>query len=100
MAYTLGRFAVDEVGFIQTIPVRILVAAAQGLLDLNLLAREELVNRGYDQRGVWVGFERANAALEAVRAHGPSSESDAADDGATTRSNLAPRKKAPGRRPR
>ncbi|MBN9423999.1 MAG: hypothetical protein BGO63_06825 [Candidatus Accumulibacter sp. 66-26] len=63
MAYTLGRFTVDDVGFIQVVPARILVAAAKGDLDLNLLAREELANRGLDQAGVWVGFERAIVAL-------------------------------------
>lgn len=63
MAYTLGRFTVDDVGFIQVVPARILVAAAKGDLDLNLLAREELANRGLDQVGVWVGFERAIVAL-------------------------------------
>lgn len=63
MAYTIGRFTVDEVGFIQTVPARILVAVANGELDLNLLAREELANRGFDQLGVWVGFERATEAL-------------------------------------
>lgn len=56
MAYTLGRFTVDDVGFIQVVPARILVAAAKGDLDLNILAREELANRGLDQAGVWVGF--------------------------------------------
>lgn len=100
MAYTLGRFAVDEVSFIQAVPVRVLVAAAQGLLDLNRLAREELANRGYDQRGVWVGFESANVALEVARAHKPSSEGDAADEGATTRSASVRQKKGSGHRPR
>ena len=63
MAYTLGRFTIDELGFIQVVPARILVASAKGDIDLNLLAREELANRGLDQAGVWVGFERAIMAL-------------------------------------
>ena len=63
MAYTLGRFTIDELGFIQVVPARILVASAKGDIDLNLLAREELANRGLDQAGVWVGFERAILVL-------------------------------------
>lgn len=64
MAYTTGRFTLDELDFVQAVPVQILVAAAQGDLDLNRLAREELANRGYDQSGLWVGFDRATEALK------------------------------------
>lgn len=63
MSYTTGRFAVDELQFIQTVPVRILVAVSSEELDLNRLAREELAQRGYDQAGVWVGPARAREAL-------------------------------------
>jgi hypothetical protein len=31
MAYTLGRFTIDELGFIQVVPARILVASAKGI---------------------------------------------------------------------
>jgi hypothetical protein len=64
MSYTTGKFAVDELQFIQVVPVRVLVAVARIELDLNLLAREELAHRGYDQSGVWVGFRRARDDLQ------------------------------------
>lgn len=67
MPYTTGRFAVDELQFIQVVPVRVLVAVTRMELDLNLLAREELANRGYDQSGVWVGFRRARDELQGWR---------------------------------
>lgn len=65
MPYTTGKFAVDELQFIQAVPVRVLVAVSRMELDLNLLAREELANRGYDESGVWVGLRRARDALQA-----------------------------------
>lgn len=65
MPYTTGKFAVDELQFIQAVPVSVLVAVTRMELDLNLLAREELANRGYDEFGVWVGFSRARDELQA-----------------------------------
>ena len=59
MAYTTQQFTIDEVGFIQTAMTKVLAAAARGELDLNRLAREELASRGLDDKGDWVGFERA-----------------------------------------
>lgn len=59
MSYTKGRFTIDEIEFIQNATVRVLVAASNGELDLNLIARQELAQRGLDQSGVWVGFTRA-----------------------------------------
>lgn len=58
---TTGKacFSSDDLGFIQMAPTRLLAAAAQGLLDLNHLARVELASRGLDRDGVWVGFARA-----------------------------------------
>ena len=38
---------------------KVLAAAARGEIDLNRLAREELAARGLDNKGVWVGFDRA-----------------------------------------
>jgi len=70
MPYTTGKFAVDELQFIQIVPARVLAAVACQDLDLNLLAREELANRGYDQRGVWVGFRRARDELRVWKAGG------------------------------
>ena len=59
MAYTTSTFTVDELGFIQTALAKVLAAAARGEIDLNRLAREELAARGLDDKGVWVGFDRA-----------------------------------------
>ncbi len=59
MSYTTNEFTVDEVGFIRTALSKVLAAAARGELDLNRFAREELAARGLDDRGNWVGFERA-----------------------------------------
>ncbi|WP_075795209.1 hypothetical protein [Massilia putida] len=59
MAYTSNEFTVDEIGFIQTALTKVLAAAARGEIDLNRLAREELASRGLDDKGNWVGFDRA-----------------------------------------
>ena len=59
MSYSSTEFTVDELGFIQLALTKILAATARGELDLNRLAREELAARGLDNKGVWVGFERA-----------------------------------------
>ena len=67
MAYTSNEFTVDEVGFIQIAHTRVLAAVARGELDLNLIAREELAARGFDDKGVWVGFERGKFAPGPLR---------------------------------
>jgi len=59
MTYSTQQFTVDEVGFIQIALTKVLAAAARGELDLNRLAKEELASRGLDDKGVWVGFDRA-----------------------------------------
>ncbi len=59
MPNTTNGFTIDEVGFIQIAMTKVLAAAARGELDLNQLAREELASRGLDDKGVWVGFDRA-----------------------------------------
>lgn len=59
MSYSKGRFTLDEIEFIHAATVRVLVAVSKGELDLNIIAREELANRGLDQNGLWIGFERA-----------------------------------------
>jgi hypothetical protein len=59
MALTTSEFTIDEVGFIQIALTKVLAAAARGELDLNRLAREELAARGLDDKGEWVGFDRA-----------------------------------------
>ena len=57
-------FTIDDLGFIQIVDVRILTSVAQGRLDLNDLARQELANRGLDVTGAWVGFDRARDVYE------------------------------------
>jgi hypothetical protein len=57
--YTAGTYTVDEIGFIQIAPAKVLAAVARGEIDLNRIAREELASRGLGLHGEWVGFERA-----------------------------------------
>ncbi len=53
-------FTLDELGFIQLALHKVLVAVANGELDLNNLARKQLATRGLDKQGQWVGFDKAN----------------------------------------
>ena len=53
----------DDLLSIQTLPINVIIAAANGRIDLNKMAQCELVNRGLDQSGSWVGFEKARALL-------------------------------------
>ncbi|GAB4240888.1 MAG: hypothetical protein OHK0028_19190 [Deltaproteobacteria bacterium] len=57
--YSAGPFSIDEVGFIQIAPAKVLAAVARGEIDLNRIAREEMASRGLGLRGEWVGFDRA-----------------------------------------
>lgn len=57
--YSAGPFSVDEVGFIQIAPAKVLAAVARGEVDLNRIAREEMASRGLGLDGEGVGFERA-----------------------------------------
>lgn len=50
---------IEALEYLQTFPVKLLVATLRGDLDLNAVARFELANRGLDREGRWVGFERA-----------------------------------------
>jgi hypothetical protein len=42
--------------YLQTLPTHVLLAALRGEVDLNELAKQQLVNRGLDSAGKWVGF--------------------------------------------
>ncbi len=53
-----ATFTVDELGFIQLALNKVLVAVANGELDLNNLARKELADRGLDKQGQWVGVDK------------------------------------------
>ena len=59
MSYSSGSFGIDDIGFIQTAAASVLAAVARGEIDLNRIAKEELVNRGLDVNGAWVGFAKA-----------------------------------------
>lgn len=48
-----------DLWFLRAMAATVLVAAANGTLDLNHLAREELIRRGLDPEGEWVGPTRA-----------------------------------------
>lgn len=65
MSYSSAPFSIDQIGFIQTVTSDVLAAAAQGKLDLNRLAAEELASRGMDHEGKWIGFQQAKALLDA-----------------------------------
>lgn len=53
----------DELLSIQTLPLKLILAAANGQIDLNEMARNQLANRGLDLSGKWVGFEKARELL-------------------------------------
>lgn len=57
--YSAGPFSVNEIGFIQIAPAKVLAAVARGEIDLNRIAREELASRGLGLNGEWVGFRTA-----------------------------------------
>jgi hypothetical protein len=61
VGYSLGPLTADQIDFLHKVPASVLVAASNGLADLNVLARQELANRGYDRHGVWVGHRLAMA---------------------------------------
>lgn len=48
--------------YLQTIPGALLAAVAQGRVDMNKLAADELASRGLNEQGKWVGFDTARAA--------------------------------------
>lgn len=61
-AFLAGRYfdAENEAsGQLQCMGSAALAAAARGELDLNALARIELAARGQDERGEWIGFDKA-----------------------------------------
>lgn len=56
--------SLDELLLLQDAKTQVLTAAARGEIDLNRLARDELIARGLDLNGRWVGFERAARAID------------------------------------
>jgi hypothetical protein len=53
----------DLVDVVQAFDTRLLVAIHHGEIDIVKLAREELVSRGLDGNGRWVGFAEAGETL-------------------------------------
>lgn len=53
----------EQLGVAALFDTAVLVAAINGKIDLNQLARETLAGRGLDAAGKWVGFERAAEVL-------------------------------------
>ncbi|SFM67613.1 hypothetical protein [Nitrosomonas communis] len=53
----------DELLSIQVLPLKLILAAANGQIDLNEMARNQLANRGLDLSGKWVGFAKARELL-------------------------------------
>ncbi len=47
-----------DLWFLRAMAATVLVAASDGTLDLNHLAREELIRRGLGPNGEWVGPRR------------------------------------------
>lgn len=48
-----------ELWFLSVLTTQVLVDAVRGNLDLNQLARDEMIRRGLDPEGEWVGSRRA-----------------------------------------
>ncbi len=60
----------EKVSFLQLADTDILVEAANGVIDINQLAREILASRGVDQQsGRWIGFQAAREQLGAPNAN-------------------------------
>jgi hypothetical protein len=53
----------DLADVVQSFDTRFLVALHRGEIDIVKLAREELVSRGLDGNGRWVGFAEAGEVL-------------------------------------
>jgi hypothetical protein len=59
----------DEGMFMQSLPTTFLAALARGEVNLVALAQEEMVSRGRDLRGRWVGFDEAKAQMTQAPEH-------------------------------
>jgi hypothetical protein len=61
VGYSLGPLTPDQIDFVHAVPLSVLLSAANGHVDLNRVAWQELANRGYDRQGIWVGYKMAGA---------------------------------------
>jgi hypothetical protein len=53
----------DFAGYVQAFDTRFLVAIHRGEVDVVRLARQELMNRGLNGEGRWIGFTMVDEAL-------------------------------------
>jgi hypothetical protein len=53
------RLATLAQEYLQALPVDVLVAVANEIIDLNKIAYDELRARGLDEVGRWIGFDKA-----------------------------------------
>ncbi|MBU2766878.1 hypothetical protein HAP94_11880 [Acidithiobacillus ferrivorans] len=53
------RLATLAQEYLQAMPVEVLVAVANEIIDLNAVAHAELRARGLDDIGRWIGFDKA-----------------------------------------
>lgn len=53
----------DLAGRVQAFDTRFLVAINRGEVDVVRLARQELMNRGLDGEGRWIGFAKVDETL-------------------------------------
>jgi hypothetical protein len=56
-------------GVLQVMPLATLCLVARGHLSLDMLAIDELANRGMDAAGEWVGFEKARELAAEYKSH-------------------------------
>jgi len=64
MEYADEQAAVYAAEEIQTWTTAVLIALAKGEIDIQALAKKEMVSRGMDKDGIWVGFERSKNEWE------------------------------------
>lgn len=57
------EYDADEFGHIQCMDTATLCKVARGEVDLNQIAINHLADRGMDENGVWIGFDKAKERL-------------------------------------
>lgn len=63
------KAAKDAQETMQTFDAETLAAASRGEIDLNEIARNELAQRGLNEHGKWIGFDKAGKRMEAMNAY-------------------------------
>lgn len=57
------EYDADEFGHIQCMDTATLCKVARGEVDLNQIAINHLADRGLNENGVWIGFDKARERL-------------------------------------